>query len=1351
MQEMNGDNHQLLATHVARLSGAQFEEFCISWLIANQNLPFLGGNLIHAQPFGRPGQNQHGIDIACDVERPADSSTLRRIRVVAQCKRVKEWTDQQTLDAIAKATHPADEYVLILALPTDEKIQRVIDLHNDSLSHGKPRWSVWFIDAIQRQIETHLQNDKGARLLTEYFGSDVSFDLIRLHGSTPLMIADAFFAGMQGTLQHRHELIGRTEELNVLLSFLDNEEKQALILTASGGEGKTRLLAELARCSADENPARCVRWLEECTPEALDEALRWLPPSDQIVIILDDVHRWTNAPEQIFTKLRRQGSKLKLVIGTRPYRSIEIENALIHSGILADQQMRPPALQPLKQQDLLRMAEQALQPEKKRLADPLVEASGGSPLILLLGAEHVNRAQSDYNLHQDINFRRTLLTKLIDPGKLAAQVALNSHQVNQWVSMMALLSSAPLSPQETNRLNAIADLSSSEAERLEELLKREGYLVTRQDRRSNETQHRLVPDLMADYLACGACFDELGKARDLPRRLWQELGSPTLLPAVLRNLSEAEYIVRLSHPNADKVTAPFTTSLREQYESASWAERVRLLEIWKSIAIFHPEEAFKQVRQASKLRTTQPLSADTSADAWLESFINQGPQDVDRTCADILEIVGSHHEEMTRPCLDQLWSMDQGRYGELLTKIGGICSLARTLDFNAAEIGISWVKDRLSNPAELPNPTRLGALLGYMLDWCFFLKGQNTRQTDRTTLEIQTIYYPIAPTRKFRQEALNICEMWLRSNIQPARLAAGHLLRQFFVTDGMAIKAGDGGTVASRKAWRREEEQALNVVASVVSNTQDASTLWVIRHTLIDALPYVLHQKSGRHGIHEILESFPDSFEQRVHRLFLSNEDSDSWDDEEWCAHTAHFQASKTASLPWNHAAFEARRTRQRQAWSKFVKLISTEILRRVKTTDQLSAFLCEWQIKLEAVGTPRFGTFLSEIVVQHPNQVNELMEQLLTHPLGKLDHLFSTLLHALSHASQDQSSFRLRALRCQRPTLIVEALRSLRFRQALVPDELTAIQFHADNASLQVRRELVSWAAEWAPEMAMRTAVFTMLSELAIHDGEDELNHAFLNCLKSWMATPFPQPGIPHGEKLLSRFVQEQNLGDTDLDKLIVSWSRHEPAQVISFLQSRIAEETRRRTRGDSEYLALPYQLHLHTLESLPEVDEKLVAAFNEIRSTSSSSTSADLGTLNTWFETLARGAWTTYLNWLSGSLANLHGETLLSALQPIGSRTRLAFTHPDLIEQLLRHTASETDSSIRDRVKWRLVSSLHPGFHEASPGQPRAHDLASREKALELSKQYRQRPLLRDFYLSIVQSSERSIETAKRESPWE
>jgi hypothetical protein len=86
----------------------------------------------------------------------------------------------------------------------------------------------------------------------------------------------------------------------------------------------------------------------------------------------------------------------------------------------------------------------------------------------------------------------------------------------------------------------------------ESRLKREGYLIIRPNRRSNETQYRLVPDLMADYLACRACYGDDRRVRDLPNRLWRKMGSDSLLPVLLRNFSEAEYIARLTHSHADK-------------------------------------------------------------------------------------------------------------------------------------------------------------------------------------------------------------------------------------------------------------------------------------------------------------------------------------------------------------------------------------------------------------------------------------------------------------------------------------------------------------------------------------------------------------------------------------------------------------------------------------------------------------------------------------------------------------------------------------------------------------------------------------------------------------------------------
>jgi hypothetical protein len=1348
---MNGSNRQLLATHVARLSGAQFEEFCISWLVANQNLPFLGGNLIHAQPFGRPGQNQNGIDIACDVERPADSSTLYRIRVVAQCKRVKEWTDQKTLDAIAKATHPADEYVLILALPTDEKIQRVIDQHNDSTPVGIARWSVWFIDDIQRLIESHLRNDKGARLLTEYFGATVSSEILGHGTMTTLVLTDEYFEGNNGSLKHQHKIEGRTIELQQLLSFLKDDDKQALILPAPGGQGKTRLLAELAQEAAEEKPSRCIRWMTECTPETLDEALRWLPPSNEIILILDDVHRWTQVPEALFAKLRRLGTKIKLVIGTRPYRNTEIQSALIRAGILADQQVRLPELNALNRKELRQLALATLHRDRQYLADPLIDASGSSPLILLLGADHINRAKGHYHLHQDTDFRRTVLTKLIDTEHLAQKAELKKHRVEEWLNLMALLSSAPLKDEDKARWNDLAELTAQDAQRLENLLEGEGYLIIRPNRRSNETQYRLVPDLMADYLACRACFGDDGKVSDLPNRLWSKMGSDSLLPVLLRNLSEAEYIARLTHSHANKVTRQLMSHLEKEYDDApSWHRRTELLTIWKSIANFHPVEALQQVSHSllmRNLRTDLPASSEQAFGRLMQT----SHKSVLQLCAEIVAIIGSEHEEHTEHCLDLLWQMDAGEYGELLEKIGVVCAINKLGNHQVADTGMSWIKEKLTDPQSLPNPEELTALLHASLDWCFNLTASETYWIDKVTLETETRTFSLGPTRRFRRSALQICETWLRSGFVPAQLAAASYFRTFLSPAHMAVKLGTGGNATNRKAWKSEQADALQMLESIISETDHPTVLWTIRDTLISSLLYVLHEKSGRHRIHDLLESFPDSPDLRIHRLLLSSEDSDTWDDVEWCRETARVQNSRGATPVWDHSRFEQRRTAKAEVWSQLVGSTTAAILESITDITSLRAFIREWQQKLSQSNGASFWNFFRALFDQRRDLFKALVDTIIKDPEGEFDHLFDQLISIAASDTASVTNWTLKVLSSSRSSLNIQGVRSLLFRKSLTEDEIAALTDLAGQNNADVRRQTLRWAKDHVNQDDHRERIFHLLSRMALQPEEHEHWRLFVECLKDGLS-PFEQPSaVPHGRQLLDKFLPLPRLDKFELSKLIVRWSRHDPIQVVEFLERRIAKEMRTDPSGCNGYHALPYQLHLRSLESVPDIAQKLETAFQSVLSADTDPPDPHLGTWHTWFETLARGAWPTYLGWVSSSLPSLSGSSLLAAIHPIGTGTQFAFRHPDLLEQLLTCAASEADLATQDRILSKLHLSLHPGFHEATPGKPRQHDLTNRERALELSQKYRHRPILRDFYLSVLNYSNQAIERATNESDWE
>lgn len=334
------DTQGLLAIHAARLSGAQFEEFCVAWIEASRESHLLGGILKNVQTFGRHGQGQDGIDIFCDVLSPLKSGVGRITKVVIQCKRVKEWDAEMTRKAIQKVTFSAEECILVLAVPKDAEVQRVIDLKNRSRRGKDPLWYVWFIDEIQQRIVSDLKNEVGAKLISHFFGSAVSRDLIGFDSASPLLLASARFAGQSGALSHERPIHGRSNELQRMLDFLADESKRVLVLSAEGGNGKTRLLREFAHRAAEQQPSRCVRWLDQCLPETLDEAFQRLLNSEQWVLVLDDVHRWDHTQAQLLQKMSRQGTRLKIVIGTRPHRQREIEQALARAGYMASQQER---------------------------------------------------------------------------------------------------------------------------------------------------------------------------------------------------------------------------------------------------------------------------------------------------------------------------------------------------------------------------------------------------------------------------------------------------------------------------------------------------------------------------------------------------------------------------------------------------------------------------------------------------------------------------------------------------------------------------------------------------------------------------------------------------------------------------------------------------------------------------------------------------------------------------------------------------------------------------------------------------------------------------------------------------
>lgn len=1344
MQEMNGENNTL-ATRVHTLSGPLFEQFCCEWLQLSPGTSLLGGQVIHAQPFARSGQNQDGIDIQVEVLRQTSVGEDRRVRIVFQCKRTRDWDAAKTRTAISNVTAAADECVLVLAMDTggggDGPIQNVINEHNRTQAAGQPHWQVFFISDIERHIGQHLQNPQGARLLTRYFGRGTSLDVLGMTESCPLVTEAAMTESFQETFSHRQDLYGRDAELKALLDALAADH-QAILLPAPGGEGKTRLLLEFARKAAEEPIRRCLRFLFPCTPTELDESMQWMPPCDEVVLILDDAHKWQPDMRAHFERMRlRWGSRLRLVIGTRPYYLDHLQIELRQAEIRAIHTF--PTLAPIKRPAQLALAKAALTSNLTRLAKTLVDAAGGSPLIILLGAEHLKKHAGQVNLHQNTDFRRAVLAGLFDTPKLAVAHGASERVVKEAIELFALLSSAPVNAALEAKAAEFIGLPLPDFRRLLDVLKEAGHLQIRTEADTQQRTWRLVPDLAADYRAYEACFDEQGRAKPLPERFWSQLGSDTLLPDVLRNLSEAEFIARLMHPQAPRVTTPLVEALKSEYRQAGWRRRVNILILWRGICRLQPHEALMQVQEALRLKDDQPAE---KPDVMEEMFSDTplGFPQVLATCADIVESIGSAHLDLVRRCLDLLWEMDAGSYGELLPKVGTVCSVAVFGRPVFAEQAMPWIKARLHDPELLPSKERLGALLHAMLDGCFRLSKEEREWEDAQTIQFRSYKLPLAPSKHLRQEALEICLSWLQSSVWQARQAAAHYLRQFFVPALMPVKA-NGARAEDRKAWRQEQARAFKALKQAIPTIDDSSTLWALRQTLINSLQGALHEKSGHHCIHDLLVILPDTLELRIHRLFLSSEESDVPQSESECRRRALYQAGKPISPAEGRADIEEERAARLKVWAAFVDDTTREVLHLTHNASGLWGFLTDWAPKLEKLSAVRYWHFIASVRKQKP----DLLPQLAAHLHASADGILDDLFQALDHAWHDNPPLRnewaLRALQSPRKTLALKALHSLRYRSELTSNELAELQRFASHPDADLRLQVLFWANEAHRYFQHTEVVFGIIAAVNLQADETHLIEAWRDCIRSWFDWPLKDT-IPHGDTLLRKLITVPNLQPLRLEDLLAAWSRHDPRQVVHFLQSRLDHW---RNHQDSGYKPFG-PLELHDLDRVPQIRERLETAFAELLQAHRSGESAWVNELSQWFTILSTGARQTYLTWLGEQLTSLKEEELLHALTPVRRESCLPFTHPDLTEQILRYAAKQSPTC-QETVHHLLQFSLIPRSFSARPGQARSHDLYNRDRALELSAQYRLRPMLRSFYLEIVQSSESAIRHAENEpSSW-
>ncbi|MEG4810686.1 SMEK domain-containing protein [Microcoleus sp. F8-D3] len=453
---------------------------------------------------------------------------------------------------------------------------------------------------------------KVQKILEDNFGEK------RQSSSTPFVSWQDFFHPWLNTNQlfnHTWKLEGRDDALKSLHDFVISSAKQVAILPGRGGIGKTKLLYEFA--NTFEHPNFRLWFVEDDIAVTIEDADNL--PLEHCVIVLDDAHRREQDVitlcNLIHNRTRNLHPEIKLVLSSRPHAIQSLETQLDLKGI---DYLRLDELKELSSSEMKALAHQAIGQEYGYFADRLAAIAYDSPLVTVVGGQLLaEQAISLDLLERNEDFRRKVLNRFqnIVIGKVSDKI--NPEICKKILELIAAVS--PIQP--TNKqfqqaaIEFISGINQSTLIRTLGTLEQAGVLL----RQGHNL--RITPDVLADHILHKACLTDQGDSTGYVQEIWEAFRE--ICPAqLLRNLAELDWRVRSSSEQETNLLDIILQSFREEFKQASNLDRCKLLSLIKEIAYYQPEYSLDIVRLAMRHPATMPEDENINQrDIFTHSYV----------------------------------------------------------------------------------------------------------------------------------------------------------------------------------------------------------------------------------------------------------------------------------------------------------------------------------------------------------------------------------------------------------------------------------------------------------------------------------------------------------------------------------------------------------------------------------------------------------------------------------------------------------------------------------------------------------------------------------------------------------
>jgi len=743
--------------------GEDFERFCTDLL--NHRPAFfveVGGiaqerRVISAERLDG-GDDQGGADILVTIEGGQ--------RWVVQCKREKGFGPTQAERArnkLEKGFPDADRYILAvtktLTLAAREKFG--------------PKWEVWDPDRLTG-IATRIRPKANAvELVRRYFGDA---EARRLFPWTPglwVKWQDYFQADLADTsraFHHRLPFVGMDGLLDQLIEFAGAEEKRGAVLRGAGGQGKSRVLLELARRLWESPDPIHVQFLnpgaEVMTPDDLDLLS---DDPDPTLLVVDDADRHLISLTQIARAISANNN-VRLMAAVRLSAEPAVRKALLDAGLDADRVVRCE-IPRWKKSSIQQLADSALSPDCRPQIPRLAELSDRSPLLVVLGSAVVRSGLlPDAMMTQEVFEQRVLDGLLKDV--LEHQPEHHRDLFRRLCQVLAFIGPVQWNPALVERIAGLVEESALDIDHALDVLISSGLVIDGSD------GLQLHPPLFSDALLRQVSVNGSGQPSAFARRLSASL-SLDEFPSLLRNLSIADWEASAGSTTGAEgsLMNSVWSTLLDRLQDGTSDERQTLLEAWIPTAGCQPQRSLELVRWLlSEPRAESRGDADEILhfdDAPAGTGLYSAAQydiGVLTGAAQALLPVVVWHPDRAQEALDLLWELG-GRIpsagseatGHPINLIAKAASLGINKPWEASESVLAWLEARLGKGHETDSrflaPGVFSALLKPFLarfieqDWW-----------DGAQFRFQPFLLDPDRMSILRQRAIALINLWLRSN-----------------------------------------------------------------------------------------------------------------------------------------------------------------------------------------------------------------------------------------------------------------------------------------------------------------------------------------------------------------------------------------------------------------------------------------------------------------------------------------------------------------------------------------------------------------------------------------------------------